>query len=44
MTNQAQLMVIGASPGGYACAFRAADLGRDVVMVDPRATLGGRVP
>ena len=41
MTNHAELMVIGAGPGGYACAFRAADLGRDVVMVDPRATLGG---
>ncbi|MGJ8622550.1 MAG: dihydrolipoyl dehydrogenase [Yoonia sp.] len=41
MSNHAELMVIGAGPGGYACAFRAADLGRKVVMVDPRATLGG---
>ncbi len=41
MSNQTDLMVIGAGPGGYACAFRAADLGRKVVMVDPRATLGG---
>jgi dihydrolipoamide dehydrogenase len=41
MSNHADLMVIGAGPGGYACAFRAADLGRKVVMVDPRATLGG---
>ncbi len=41
MSNHAELMVIGAGPGGYACAFRAADLGREVVMVDPRATLGG---
>ena len=39
--NHADLIVLGAGPGGYACAFRAADLGRDVVMVDPRATLGG---
>lgn len=41
MTNHADLIVIGAGPGGYACAFRAADLGRKVVLVDPRATLGG---
>ncbi len=41
MSNHAELMVIGAGPGGYACAFRAADMGRKVVMVDPRATLGG---
>jgi dihydrolipoamide dehydrogenase len=39
--NHADLIVLGAGPGGYACAFRAADLGRNVVMVDPRATLGG---
>ncbi|SDL49112.1 dihydrolipoyl dehydrogenase [Aliiruegeria lutimaris] len=39
--NHADLIVLGAGPGGYACAFRAADLGRRVVMVDPRATLGG---
>lgn len=41
MSNHAELMVIGAGPGGYACAFRAADMGRKVIMVDPRATLGG---
>ena len=41
MTNHADFIVIGAGPGGYACAFRAADLGRKVVLVDPRATLGG---
>lgn len=39
--NHADFIVLGAGPGGYACAFRAADLGRNVVMVDPRATLGG---
>ena len=39
--NHADLVVLGAGPGGYACAFRAADLGRNVVMVDPRDTLGG---
>lgn len=40
-SNHADLIVLGAGPGGYACAFRAADLGRNVVMVDPRETLGG---
>lgn len=39
--NHADLLVLGAGPGGYAAAFRAADLGRDVVLADPRATLGG---
>ncbi len=39
--NHADFIVLGAGPGGYACAFRAADLGREVVLVDPRATLGG---
>ncbi len=42
MSNtHADLIVLGAGPGGYACAFRAADLGRSVIMVDPRPTLGG---
>lgn len=39
--NHADFIVLGAGPGGYACAFRAADLGRKVVLVDPRPTLGG---
>ena len=39
--NHADLVVIGAGPGGYAAAFRAADLGRDVVLVDARNDLGG---
>ncbi|WP_170378623.1 dihydrolipoyl dehydrogenase [Ruegeria atlantica] len=39
--NHAEFIVLGAGPGGYACAFRAADLGREVVLVDPRASLGG---
>lgn len=39
--RHADFIVLGAGPGGYACAFRAADLGRKVVLVDPRATLGG---
>ena len=40
-TKHADLIVIGAGPGGYAAAFRAADLGRSVVLVDGRSTLGG---
>eukprot|EP01035_Chromulina_nebulosa_P003720 gene3720-5069_t len=32
---------IGAGPGGYVCAFRAAQLGLKVALVEKRATLGG---
>ena len=39
--EHADLLVIGAGPGGYTAAFRAADLGARVVMIDRRATLGG---
>ncbi|MDR0588654.1 MAG: dihydrolipoyl dehydrogenase [Burkholderiales bacterium] len=34
-------LVLGAGPGGYSCAFRAADLGQDTVMVERHPTLGG---
>jgi dihydrolipoamide dehydrogenase len=37
----ADVVVLGAGPGGYSAAFRAADLGRQVLLVDRRATLGG---
>jgi len=33
--------VIGAGPGGYVCAFRAAQLGLRVALIDRRTTLGG---
>src|ERR1019366_10292684 len=33
--------VVGAGPGGYVCAFRAAQLGLRVVLVEKRPTLGG---
>ena len=33
--------MLGAGPGGYTAAFRAADLGQKVVLVDRRPTLGG---
>jgi dihydrolipoamide dehydrogenase len=35
------VVVIGAGPGGYVCAFRAAQLGLRVALVDRRPTLGG---
>jgi dihydrolipoamide dehydrogenase len=37
----AQLLVLGSGPGGYTAAFRAADLGLDVVLVEREETLGG---
>jgi len=35
------MLVLGSGPGGYAAAFRAADLGLDTVLVERYATLGG---
>jgi dihydrolipoamide dehydrogenase len=35
------MLVLGAGPGGYSAAFRAADLGMNVVLVERYATLGG---
>jgi len=37
----AEVLVLGAGPGGYTAAFRAADLGKKVVLVDSRGPLGG---
>jgi len=39
--DRAPLVVIGAGPGGYAAAFKAADLGLDVTVVDPAENPGG---
>ena len=36
-----QVVVLGSGPGGYSAAFRAADLGKDVVLVERHADLGG---
>ena len=36
-----QVVVLGSGPGGYSAAFRAADLGLDVVLVEKYNTLGG---
>lgn len=38
---QADIVVIGAGPGGYAAAFYAADLGRKVVLIERDPRLGG---
>ncbi len=40
-THKAQLVVIGAGPGGYTAAFRAADLGVDVILIERYPVLGG---
>ncbi len=40
-THSAELVVIGAGPGGYTAAFRAADLGLDVILVERFPALGG---
>lgn len=37
----AQLVIIGAGPGGYAAAFKAAELGLSVTLIDPEANPGG---
>jgi len=37
----AQLLVLGSGPGGYTAAFRAADLGLEVVLVERYPSLGG---
>ena len=39
--DRIDLGVLGAGPGGYAAAFRAADLGLDVVLIERHSRLGG---
>jgi len=39
--TSAQLVIIGAGPGGYAAAFKAVELGCDVTLIDPEANPGG---
>jgi dihydrolipoamide dehydrogenase len=41
LTQETELLVIGGGPGGYAAAFRAADLGLDVTVVEQEGRLGG---
>ena len=38
---QAEVVVLGAGPGGYTAAFRAADLGKSVVLIERDTNLGG---
>ena len=40
-THSTQLVVIGSGPGGYTAAFRAADLGLDVILIEKDPYLGG---
>ena len=37
----AEVVVLGAGPGGYTAAFRAADLGKQVILVERHSNLGG---
>jgi len=39
--DRAPLVIIGAGPGGYAAAFRAAELGLTVTLIDPEVNPGG---
>ncbi|MCP9200827.1 dihydrolipoyl dehydrogenase [Gramella sp. GC03-9] len=39
--NKKELIIIGAGPGGYAAAFKAADLGMKVCLIDPEENPGG---
>jgi len=39
--QHAQLVVLGSGPGGYTAAFRAADLGLDVILIERYPNIGG---
>ncbi len=39
--HEARLVVLGSGPGGYTAAFRAADLGLDVILIERYSSLGG---
>jgi dihydrolipoamide dehydrogenase len=41
LNHESEVVVVGAGPGGYAAAFRAADLGMEVTLVDREARPGG---
>ncbi len=41
MTTETEVLVLGAGPGGYTAAFRAADLGKQVTLVERYPVLGG---
>ncbi len=39
--KHAELLILGSGPGGYTAAFRAADLGRQVIMIERHKSIGG---
>jgi dihydrolipoamide dehydrogenase len=41
LRQEAELVVIGGGPGGYVAAIRAADLGREVMLIEERERPGG---
>src|SRR3990167_1053551 len=41
MSMQTEVVVIGSGPGGYTAAFRAADLGKKVILIERYDVLGG---
>lgn len=41
LRQETEVVVIGAGPGGYVAALRAADLGQEVILVEERERLGG---
>lgn len=41
LSQEAEVVVVGAGPGGYVAALRAADLGKEVLLIEERPRLGG---
>jgi len=39
--TQTEVVILGGGPGGYTAAFRAADLGKQVILVERQSSLGG---
>jgi len=39
--KEAEIVVLGSGPGGYTAAFRAADLGKKVILIERYANIGG---
>src|ERR1700727_750127 len=40
-TSKTEVVVLGSGPGGYTAAFRAADLGKKVTLIERYESLGG---
>ncbi len=41
LRQETEVAIIGGGPGGYIAALRAADLGKEVTLIDERERLGG---